>query len=158
MAPATGLDRGKNPLGTPRVLNQLQRFRDTHLVSLFQNILLATSISKRIATTSPNMNPLPLNAVMPKTVTAFLDDHEEVVFVVNDVPPTPVSSIPPTDIQEDDVYVMLPIPDLLLLLSSPSLISLPKTITTNFPSKQPIVSSTSSDAVSVMSRVSQDPD
>ena len=158
MALATGFDGGKDPPGTPRVLDQLQRFRDTHLVFPFKNILLTTPTPKQIAITSPNMNPVPLNAVMPETVTASLDDYKKVVFVVDDVPLTPISSTPPDNIQEDNIDFMPLIPDPSLLSSSPSHISPPVTITAKFASKQSIVSSTSSNAVSKMSRVSQDPD
>ena len=85
MAPATGLGRGKDPPGTPQVLDQLQRFGDTHLVSPFRNILRNTPPSEQIATTSPNMNPTPLNTVMLETVTPSLDDYEEVIFVADNV-------------------------------------------------------------------------
>ena len=159
MAPATGLDGGKGSTGTSRVLDQLQRFGDAHLVSPFQNNLCNTPPSKRIAITSPHMNPTPLNTVMPETVTPSLDDHEEVVFVIDDAPPTPVSSTQPhTDVQDNDVNVMPPTPDPSFLPSPPPHISPSATITTNFISKQSIVSSTSSDVILVMLRVSDDRD
>ena len=105
------------------------------------------------------MKPTSLNTVMPETITESLDDHNEVVFVVDKVPLTPISSTQPrTDIQDDDVYVMPPTPDPSLLPSPPSRISPPATITANFVSKQPIVLSTSLDAVSVTSSVSQEPE
>ena len=157
MAPATGLDGRKDRPGTSRVLDQLRRFGDTHLVSPFRNILCNTPFSERIAITSPNIKPTPLNTVMLETVTPSLDNHEEVVFVVDNIPPTPVSSTQPRiDIQDNDINVMPPTPDPSLLPSPPSRISPMTTITANFISEQPIVSSTSSDAILVMSRVSQD--
>ena len=104
------------------------------------------------------MNPKPLNAVMTETVTATLDDHEEVVFVVDNVPLTPVSSTVPTDIQEDDVDIMPPIPVTSSLPPSPSRVSPPATIIATNISKHPLASSTSSDLLSVKSRVSRDPD
>ena len=105
------------------------------------------------------MNHEPLNIVMTETVTVTLDDHEEVVVVVdNDAPPTPVSLTPPNDTQENDVYIslLIPVPS---SLPSQSLISPPATIiTVTIPSEQPIVSSTSLDLLSVVSQASQDPD
>ena len=150
---------GKDPPGTPRVLDQLRRFGDTHLVSHFRNILRNTPPSEQIAITSPHRNPTLLTTVMLETVTPSFDDHEEIVFVVDDAPSTPVSSTQPrTDIQDNDVNVMPPTSDLSLLPSPPSHIYPPATITDNFISEQPVVSSTSSDAISMMSRVSQDPE
>ena len=105
------------------------------------------------------MKPTSLNTVMPETITESLDDHNEVVFVVDKVPLTPISSTQPrTDIQDDDVYVMPPTPDPSFLPSPPPHISPSATITTNFISKQSIVSSTSSDVILVMLRVSDDRD
>ena len=149
---------GEDPPGTPRVSDQLQRFRDTHLGFPFQHIILNTPPSELIGTTPLNVNPTPLNAVMPETVTATLDDHEEVVFVVNNLPLTPVLSTPHTGNQEDDVDVMPLIPNPSALPSPPSRISPPAIITAIFVFKQPIISSTSSDTISVMSRVSRDPE
>ena len=94
------------------------------------------------------MNPPSSNVVAAETVTVNLDDHEEVVFVVdNDVPLPPASLTPPPPIddQEDDVYIVLPTP-----VSSLSLFPSPVTTAaaTN-PSGRPLVSSTSSDLLSV---------
>ena len=130
-------------------MNQLRRFRDTHLLSPFHNILLSTPSSERIGTTSQNLNPTPLNPVMIETVTTSFDDHEEVIFTEAS---GSVSLIPPrTDVQDEDPP---PTPDPLLPpspLSSP-----PATITANIISEQPIVSGTSSDALLVLSRASRD--
>ena len=141
MAPVTCLDGGKDPPRnqTPRVLDQLQRFRDTHLVSSFQNILLNTLPSERIATTSQNMNPTPLNPVMLEILTPSLDDHEEVEFVANNASVS-ISLTPlRTDIQDDDMH---PTPDPPLPPLPPP--SPPATITPNIVSEHPIVSGTSS--------------
>ena len=140
---------------TLRVLDQLQRFRDTHLVSPFRNILCNKPPSKRIPATSHNMNPTPLNTVMLETVTPSLDDHKEVVFVTNDAPVSISLTQLRTD-NQDNHDDMPPTPDLSLLPSPSSRISPPATITTNT-SKQPIVSGTSLDTLSVTSRVSRDP-
>ena len=104
MASATGLDGGRIHRDSLDSVDQFQTFSNLHLVSPFQNVLLTIPLLERIATTSTNMNPKPLNAVMTETITESLDDHKEVVFIVdNDVPPTPISSIPPTDTQVDNV-------------------------------------------------------
>ena len=69
-----------------------------------------------------------------------------------------VSLTPPNDIQVNGANIRPPIP-VPSLLSSQSRISPPATIiTANIPSEQPTVLSTSSDALSVMSQVLQDPD
>ena len=97
MAPATELDGRKDPPGTPRIVDQFRRFRDT--ISLFQKILLATPNSEQITITSTNMNPTPLNVVLAKTVIVTLDDYEEVTFVANDeLPPLHASLTPSIDI------------------------------------------------------------
>ena len=96
---ATGFDHsasyrlgwGKDQPGTPWIIDQLQRFRSTYLVSPFQNIFLAIPPSELISTTPPNMNPKPLKAIMTETVTTTVDDDQDVVIIVdNDLPPTPV--------------------------------------------------------------------
>ena len=67
-------------------------------MSPFQSIPRNTPPSERIAITLLNMNPTPLNTVIPATVTPSFDDHEEVVFVADDAP-IPVSLTQPrTDI------------------------------------------------------------
>ena len=148
------MDGGKDLPGTPRVLDQLQRFGDTRLVSPFQNILRNIPLSERISTTSPSMNPTSLNTVILETVTPSLDDYEEVVFVADNASVSVSLTPPRTDIQDNND--MPPTPDPPLLLLPPSCISPPATITTNT-SKQPIVSGTSLDTLSVTSRVSRDP-
>ena len=136
MAPTTGLNRGKYPPGTPQILDQLQRFGDKYLVSPFQNILHNTPPSEQITITSPTMSLTLLNVVMLETVTETLDNHKEVVSAVNNLSLTSVSSTQPgTDIQEDNLNVMPPIPDPSLLPSPPSRIFPSATITTNFVSK-----------------------
>ena len=131
MASATGLDGGRIHRDSLDSVDQFQTFSNLHLVSPFQNVLLTIPLLERIATTSTNMNPKPLNAVMTETITESLDDHQEVVFVVDHVPLTPVSSIQTrTDIQDDAINVMPPTPDppdASLLPSSPSRISPPAT-------------------------------
>ena len=76
MAPATGLEGGKDPPVTPmsRIADSFQRFRVTHnLVSPQRMITPPQSVSERIATTSTNMNPPPLNDV---TITSIIVDNE----------------------------------------------------------------------------------
>mmetsp|Transcript_3954 Transcript_3954/g.4492 ORF Transcript_3954/g.4492 Transcript_3954/m.4492 type:complete len:128 (+) Transcript_3954:737-1120(+) len=97
---------GKDPPGTPWIIDQFRRYRDTYLVSPFLNIHPTTPDSERIAITSTHMNPTPLNVAAVKTVTAILDDREEVVL---NVPLTPASSTPPRppiDNQDEDVYIV----------------------------------------------------
>ena len=76
------------------------------------------------------MNHEPLNTVMTETVTATLDDHKEVVIVVdNNIPPTPLSLTSPNDTQENkvDIRPTIPVPS---LLPSQSCIPPPATIIT----------------------------
>ena len=99
------------------------------------------------------MNPTPLNPVMLETVTPSLDDHVEDVFVANDASVSVSLTPPRTDIQDDNLP---PTPDPPLPPSHPS--SPPVTITTNIVSEHPIVAGTSLDALSVLSKVSRDPE
>ena len=157
MAPATGLDGGKDPPGTPWRVDQFRRFRD--LISPSRNIPLTTPPSMQIAITSINMSSPPLYVVAAETVTATLDDQEEVVFVADDeVHPPHASSTSPTDIQEDDVDIVPPIPVPSLLPSQSQVFPPATIIAANIISEHPLVSSTSSDLLSVVSRGSQDPD
>ena len=153
MAPTTGLDGEKDPPGTPQVLDQLQRFVNTHLVSPFRNILLNTPPSERITTTSQNMNPTPLNPVMVDTVTPSLDDHEKVVFVADDATVSVSLISRRTDTQDKDPLLT---PDQPLPPSPPA--SPPATLNANIISEQTIVSGTSSDILSVLWRFSRDPE
>ena len=155
MAPATGLDGGKDPPGTPRVLDQLLRFGDTHLVSPFQNIFPGTPPSEKITSTSSNMDPTPLNTVMLETVTPSLDDNKEVVFVADDASISISLTLPHTNIQDDNDKPLTPNPP--ILPSPPSQISPPAIITT-YISERTIVSGTSLDVLLVTSRVSRDPE
>ena len=105
------------------------------------------------------MSSTSLNAVMTETVTESLDDHKEVVFIVdNNVPLPRNSSTPSDDIQEDEADLTPPIPDPLSLPPSPPCASYPATIIDATISEPPLISSASLYLFSVRSRVSQDPD
>ena len=76
MAPATGLEGGKDPPMTPvsRILDSFHRFRVTNnLVSPQRIITMPPSVSERIATTSLNMNPPPLADVTIKMTSTTVD-------------------------------------------------------------------------------------
>ena len=90
---------GKDPPGTPRLMDRFRKLRDTHLLSPLRNILLSFPPSEQTAITSTIMRPTPLNAVMTETVTESLNEQEEVVlFVNNEVPLNPNSLTPSNDI------------------------------------------------------------
>ena len=87
MVPATGLEGGKDPPATPlstRVMDSFHRFRVTHNFVSPQRILTppTLSVSERIATTSTNMNPRPLNDDTIN-VTSDIVDNE----TINDIIP-----------------------------------------------------------------------
>ena len=88
MAPATGLEGGSDPPVTPvsRIMDSFHRFRDTHnLVSPQRMTTPSPSVSERIATTSLNMNPPPLNNVI---MTSNIVDNE-CTDDIDDVIPAP---------------------------------------------------------------------
>ena len=85
MVPDTGLEGGKDPPGTPvsRMLDSFHRFRVTHnFVSPQRMITLPPSASERIATTSLNMNPPPLNDVIVTSTTVDNESTDDIADVI----------------------------------------------------------------------------
>ena len=87
MAPDTGLEGGKDPPGTPlsRIADLFHPVRDTHNLVSPQRMITPPPVSERIATTSTNMNPPPLNNV---TITSTTVDKERTDDIA-DVSPAP---------------------------------------------------------------------
>ena len=87
MAPATGLEGGKDPPVTPmsRIVDSFHRFRVTHNLVSPQRMITPPPVSERIATTSPNMNPPPLNDVIITSTTVDKERTDDIA----DVSPAP---------------------------------------------------------------------
>ena len=140
MVSATGLDGGKDPPGTLWIVNQFQRFRDIRWYLLSKKSFLSLLLQKNFSYLNKHEPQTFEHYCYDWSITETLDDHKKVLFVIDNVPLTPVSLTPPTDIQEDNVDLMPLIPVPSLLPPSPSYISTPATITATYISEHIVLS------------------
>ena len=161
MVPTTGLDGGVGSTGDSPIFGSITKVKRNTLGIFFPKYSPQHSFFRTNYYYLTKPNPTPLNPVMVvDTVTPSLDDHEEVLFFADNVFVSVSLTLPRTNTQDKDPPPTpqdedSP-PDPSLRPSPPS--SPPATITANIVPERSIVSGTSSDALSVLSRASRDPD